>query len=511
MKKTDNRSLYEIAVQDRSKLHYIIGLLVRWKNNLQYAKARRIARKRGAKIGENVIMSVSLAKRMNENVRIGDSTSIQTDAIDFRSPVTIGSHVIIGYGTEIITTSHQIDSPDWEHKYYGITIDDYAWIPTKVLVLPSCRHIGYGAVIGSGSVVVKDVEDMSVVSGNPAKEFKKRKCVHSKLVVESLLGGGFSNVQENQETKKQKCEVTNYNIIFATNDDFCSHAAEAIISLLETNPNAQITIHLFTIDCKESNINRIVKIVKDYHQETKTYKIAKSLFTDFPETGAYSLACYLRLLTPALLPDIDKALYLDCDLIVNGDIQELYDINLEGYAVAAVHDATLSYGIVKDYLGYDYWRDGYFNSGVLLMNLKFWREKGLQSKLVSYLNSHHVALPDQDALNIVLHGSVKWLHPKWNCHVGYFAFPPLVIDSQKEYIKELWTKAKIIHFTGPVKPWYKECVNPYKKKYLKYRKIANWYSKEKLDRKEHNLYKSIQVVFLRYCKNIVARIISYTY
>lgn len=192
---TDNRSLYEKAIQDRSKLHYLVGLLVRWKQHFKYAKARRIAQKRGAKIGENVIMSIALAKKMNENVTIGDCTSIQTDDIDFRSPVNIGSHVIIGYGTEIITTSHNIDSPEWEQKHYGIVIEDYVWIPTKVLVLPSCRHIGYGAVVGSGSVVVKNVDEMSVVSGNPAKEFKKRKCTHSRLVVESLLGGDFQTYQ----------------------------------------------------------------------------------------------------------------------------------------------------------------------------------------------------------------------------------------------------------------------------------------------------------------------------
>ena len=84
-----------------------------------------------------------------------------------------------------------IDSVLWEHKHYGIQIDDYVWIPTKVLILPSCRHIGEGAVISSGSVVAKNVEPMSVVSGNPAKELRKRKCVHSELVVESLLGGDY--------------------------------------------------------------------------------------------------------------------------------------------------------------------------------------------------------------------------------------------------------------------------------------------------------------------------------
>lgn len=71
-----------------------------------------------------------------------------------------------------------------------------------MLVLPSCRHIGKGAVIGSGSVVVKDVDSMSVVSGNPAKEFKKRKCVHSKLVVESLLGGDYETYKAVYKQKK---------------------------------------------------------------------------------------------------------------------------------------------------------------------------------------------------------------------------------------------------------------------------------------------------------------------
>ena len=136
-------------------------------------------------------MPITLARKANKNLTIGNHVSLQTDQIDTRNPVTIGNHVIIGSGTNIITTSHNIDSPDWEHKGYGIEIEDYVWLPTNVMVLPSCRRIGYGAVVGSGSVVVHDVEPMSVVSGNPAKEIKKRKCVHSALIVESLLGGDY--------------------------------------------------------------------------------------------------------------------------------------------------------------------------------------------------------------------------------------------------------------------------------------------------------------------------------
>lgn len=177
------------------------GLIARWKQHFKYDKAVRIARKRGASIGENVVMPLSLAKAANSNLKIGDHVSIQTDKIDLRNPVTIGNHVIIGSETEIITTSHNIDSEEWEHKHYGLTIEDYVWIPTRVMILPSCRKIEYGGVVSSGSVVVKNVETMSVVGGNPAKEFKKRKCVHKNLVVESLLGGDYHTYKKTRLLK----------------------------------------------------------------------------------------------------------------------------------------------------------------------------------------------------------------------------------------------------------------------------------------------------------------------
>lgn len=192
---------YEKDVTSRSCFHYLKGLLIRWKQYLKYDRAVRIARKRGAIVGDNVVMPLSLAKSANSNLKIGDHVSIQTDKIDLRNPVHIGNHVIIGAETEIITTSHNIDSEEWEHKHYGLTIEDYVWIPTRVMILPSCRKIQYGGVVSSGSVVVKNVEAMSVVGGNPAKEFKKRKCVHKNLVVESLLGGDYYTYKKARKLK----------------------------------------------------------------------------------------------------------------------------------------------------------------------------------------------------------------------------------------------------------------------------------------------------------------------
>jgi lipopolysaccharide biosynthesis glycosyltransferase len=275
-------------------------------------------------------------------------------------------------------------------------------------------------------------------------------------------------------------------IVFATNNNFCQHAAVAIASLLDNNKGEDITLHLFIIDCEQTNLDNIKLVADSFSTEIKFYPVSEKLFEKFSEPGVYSWACYLRLLAPSLLPNIDKVLYLDVDIVVNGNIRNLWEEDITGYSLAGLNDAILSYNLVKDYIGYDYYKEGYINSGVLLMNLDYWRKNNIQQKMIDYLNTHKVKLSDQDTINALLHSTIKFLHPEWNTISSYFTFPPLVIPKQKKYIKELWKGAKIIHFVGPYKQWHQECVNPYKRYYrhipfLHHEELAKVY-------REHDLF-----------------------
>lgn len=182
---------YQTSIQSRSRFRFAIGLYPRFKKYIINRIIVGLARRNGACIGIGVTMPYALAKNANHNLVVGDHTSIQTWQLDMRANIKIGSHVIIGSDVQILTVSHQIDSPDWEQKPYGIEIEDYCWLATRAFILPSCTKIGYGAVCAAGSVVARNVESMTVVVGNPAKELRKRETVHKDLCVESQLGNDF--------------------------------------------------------------------------------------------------------------------------------------------------------------------------------------------------------------------------------------------------------------------------------------------------------------------------------
>lgn len=129
----------------------------------------------GAKIGKGVFLARGVDVREPRGLTIGNYTSVNKHTIlDGRGKLTIGNNVDIAQDTMIWTAQH--DYNDDYHKYIRtpVTICDYVWLGSRAMVLPGV-NIGRGAVIAAGAVVTKDVDDLNVVGGVPAKAISVRK------------------------------------------------------------------------------------------------------------------------------------------------------------------------------------------------------------------------------------------------------------------------------------------------------------------------------------------------
>lgn len=129
----------------------------------------------GLSLGEN--STIHMFGRFYEprGIVIGDGTIIGDQVVlDGRAPLKIGNHVDIASRVMILNAEHDIHSEDFSMTLGEVVIGDYVFIGPNVVILPGV-HIGKGAVIAAGAVVVKDVAEMTVVGGVPAKEIGKRK------------------------------------------------------------------------------------------------------------------------------------------------------------------------------------------------------------------------------------------------------------------------------------------------------------------------------------------------
>ena len=130
-------------------------------------------RKLGARIGDEVFVGARTSIRFPENVVIGDGSLIGDVAIEAWGPVVIGRDVMINSNVSLFTAQHDVDSPTFEGDVQSIHVGDHAWLPHHIRVLPGVR-IGRCAVIGTGSVVTRDVPDYGVAVGSPARVVKER-------------------------------------------------------------------------------------------------------------------------------------------------------------------------------------------------------------------------------------------------------------------------------------------------------------------------------------------------
>jgi lipopolysaccharide biosynthesis glycosyltransferase len=200
-----------------------------------------------------------------------------------------------------------------------------------------------------------------------------------------------------------------------------------------------------------------------------------------------SRSCYLRLLIDTALPaDIEKVIYLDCDMIVESDLSQLWRQKFAGAIILAVRD--FGYPTIKKGLP-DTQRllnlDGdapYFNSGLMVIDLKRWRKERIADRALEYTRkfADTVHLGDQDGLNAVLCEQWKPIDLAWNVQVGslnYLLTVPPWEDSEELLVRgdELLAHPRILHFVSGHKPWHGGRYKPVRGHFIRYLHQSRWF------------------------------------
>jgi lipopolysaccharide biosynthesis glycosyltransferase len=186
----------------------------------------------------------------------------------------------------------------------------------------------------------------------------------------------------------------------------------------------------------------------------------------------YTIDTYTRIwVADFFAPEVERVLYLDSDMIVVGNVTELWNVELGPWVLAAVtipgSTRCAAYDIPDRY--------GYFQSGVLVINLTRWRRERIFDALQIYIaqNADKIVDADQDVLNACLYDKRLALPFIWNVIAPfYFNYHPLGISNSE--LRTVRRNARIIHFNGPSKPWSYQCNHPRRADYWKYLRLTEW-------------------------------------
>lgn len=276
------------------------------------------------------------------------------------------------------------------------------------------------------------------------------------------------------------------NVLVCFQHNFVMPCGVMLYSLLANNIHWPLNIYaIVDKDVTESDKNDIITIVSSFEQCVLTfYEISHALAEMFPRARnkRFDRSVYYRLLAASLLPaEVERVIYLDCDTIIRGDLGSLWSYDLDGIGIAGVINQSQR----EDYfnrLGLSRQRR-YLNSGVLILNLAYWRVQNKEDELLAYIQSYSEILknPDQDVLNVIFGDSHRELPLKYNAQSVFFYKTQYLEDSLSVYtdeIKRLPADAAILHFTGWDKPWMKPCYHPLRAEFLKYKNGTQWKDEE---------------------------------
>lgn len=251
------------------------------------------------------------------------------------------------------------------------------------------------------------------------------------------------------------------NVAFCIDTSYTQHLGVALASLLMHNEAKNVRIFIASSKLNPADIEKLSTIGKIFGSDLVFKQILDERVSGFRQHLHLSRAAYYRMLLPDILIDIEKIIYLDCDIVVEANLQELWNADVEGYGCAGVDEGNPAQ---TGRLDLD--PDFYINSGVLLLNLSYWRSNNITTKCMEWLeaNPHNNILLDQDAINVVLKHQKTRIDLKWNLN----PVPLEDIGVLQQYSEH------ILHFGGPIKPWHKCYDFDLQAIYRKYLNLTPW-------------------------------------
>lgn len=232
------------------------------------------------------------------------------------------------------------------------------------------------------------------------------------------------------------------NLVLAADDNYARYLGVALVSIIDNHHDPRpLFFHILDNGITDQNKEYLKVIGESKGAKLKFYEISENLLAACPEVGHLTKTSYARLLIPELLPaDITKVIYLDVDIVVLGDIAELYNQDIKGHSLGAVTDV-----MAKEILRIYFYPglSGYFNAGVLLIDPGAWRQRNIKERAWEFIAKHQPDLirSDQDVLNCLFKDDWQPIADRFNVDLkrqSFRAMPP--------------SETVVLHYSDRLKP-----------------------------------------------------------
>lgn len=299
------------------------------------------------------------------------------------------------------------------------------------------------------------------------------------------------------------------NLLYQFNEKYVPYAGVSIYSALWNNKHIEkICVYILGENLNENSKKKIEQMVSEFCRDVVFVDteslINKMKSMDMP-TYRGSYAANMRLFLDEVLDEsVDKVLYLDADTVVNGQLDKLIKMDLEDNALGMVLESLGASH--KKQIGLSEEED-YYNSGVILFDMKHWRECRYSHKIVEHVKyeRNNYPAPDQDLLNVVCKGNIKRLEARYNFQPFHVAFSDKLylkimrpeVYYNREQLETSRENVCIYHcfrFIGEF-PWHKNNVHPYNEIFDNYMRMSPWSDYQKATADVGSILKIEKVLF----------------